>query len=387
MIEISIVIPCLNEVKTLRPCIEQALSTMKKSGISGEVIVADNGSTDGSQDLARQAGAKVVDVPLRGYGAALYAGFEAAQGKFLLMGDADQSYDFGEIPRYLAKLREGADMVMGCRLPKGGGTIMPNAMPWHHRWIGNPVLSTLGRIFFPSRITDFHCGMRALTKDAFRRMDLQTTGMEFASEMVIKATLKKLKIAEIPITLYKDARDRPPHLRSFRDGWRHLRFMLLFSPRWLFWYPGLFLYFFGLAGGIILLSGVSQIGPVNVGINSLLACSAFVITGFNIITFALYARYYSVLAGFLPKPAHFDRIFAFFNLERGLVFGFTVFLLGLGLLLRGFLQWKGSHFTYLSYPSSLKFIIPGITSFILGIEICFSSFYLSFLSIPKKQVP
>lgn len=387
MIEISVVIPCLNEVKTLAPCIEKALTAFKIHGYSGEVIVADNGSTDGSQELARKTGARVVDVPIRGYGAALYAGFNAAEGKYLMMGDADQSYDFGEIPRFVEKLRAGADLVMGCRLPKGGGTIMPQAMPWHHRWIGNPVLSALGRLFFPSPITDFHCGLRALTKEAFTQMDLQTTGMEFASEMAIKATLKKMKIAEIPITLHKDARDRPPHLRSFRDGWRHLRFMLLFSPRWLFWYPGLLLYFFGLIGGIAILSGVSQIGSVNVGINSLLACSAFVITGFNIITFAIYARFYSVLAGFLPKPAHFDRLFKFFNLERGLLFGFMIFLLGLGLLLRGFLLWKTTHFTYLSYPASLKLIIPGITSFILGIEIFFSSFYMSFLSIPKKQAP
>jgi len=237
--EVTILMPCLNEAETLADCIAAAQRGLSNAGVKGEILIADNGSTDGSQDIARKLGARVVDVPEKGYGNALRTGMEAAAGQFLIMGDSDLSYDFAEIKPFVEKLRAGADLVMGCRMPAGGGKIIPGAMPWKHRWIGNPVLTFIGRLLFRCPAHDFHCGLRALTKDAFHKMDLRTTGMEFASEMVIKASLRGLRIEEVPITLHKDGRSRPPHLRSWRDGWRHLRLMLLSTPRWLILYPGL----------------------------------------------------------------------------------------------------------------------------------------------------
>src|SRR5476649_357352 len=233
--------PCLNEAETLARCIEKAKLGIERSGVRGEIIVADNGSADGSVQIAENSGARVVQISEKGYGSALTGGIQAASGKWILMGDADDSYDFSDITGFVKKFQEGFELVMGCRLPSGGGTISPGAMPWKNRWLGNPILSFIGRLFFKCPAHDFHCGLRGFTKTAFEKMDLQTTGMEFASEMVIKSTLKSLRITEVPITLHKDGRSRPPHLKPWRDGWRHLRFMLLFSPRWLFLVPGIFL--------------------------------------------------------------------------------------------------------------------------------------------------
>ena len=244
-VDLTILMPCLNEVETIARCIEKAKIGIQKSGVRGEILVADNGSTDGSQVIAEKLGARVVAVKEKGYGSALIGGSRAALGKWILMGDADASYDFSQADRFVKKFQENFELVMGCRLPKGGGTILPGAMPWKNRRLGNPVLSFIGRLFFKCPAHDFHCGLRGFTKDAFEKMDLQTTGMEFASEMVIKATLKKLRITEVPVTLSKDGRSRPPHLKPWRDGWRHLRFMLLFSPRWLFLFPGIFLSLLG----------------------------------------------------------------------------------------------------------------------------------------------
>ena len=238
-IELTVVMPCLNEAETVARCIDKAKLGFEKAGLAGEIIVADNGSTDGSQRIAGEHGARVVAVAEKGYGSALRGGIEAANGCYLIMGDADDSYDFSESGKFVAKLREGYDLVMGCRLPSGGGTIAPGAMPWKNRYLGNPVLSFLGRLFFRTPVRDFHCGLRAFSREAYARISPSTTGMEFASEMVMKASIEKLRIAEVPITLHKDGRSRPPHLRPWRDGWRHLRFMLIYSPRWLFLFPGL----------------------------------------------------------------------------------------------------------------------------------------------------
>ncbi|MFY8215881.1 MAG: glycosyltransferase family 2 protein, partial [Chthoniobacterales bacterium] len=253
--EVTILMPCLNEAETLAGCITAARAGLAAAGVDGEILIADNGSTDGSKSIAESLGARVIDVPTRGYGSALRAGMEAAEGKYLIMGDADLSYDFSQITPFIQKLRGGADLVMGCRMPSGGGSIDPGAMPWKHRWLGNPVLTLIGRVLFKCPSHDFHCGLRALTKEAFEKLDLRTTGMEFASEMVIKASLRGMKIEEVPITLHKDGRSRPPHLRSWRDGWRHLRFMLLFSPKWLLLYPGIAAFLVGTIFFIRLLAG------------------------------------------------------------------------------------------------------------------------------------
>src|SRR5471032_2130011 len=252
--------PCLNEAETLARCIEKAKVGIQRSGVRGEILIADNGSTDGSQAITEKLGVRLVPVKARGYGSALIGGVHAASGEWIIMGDADDSYDFSDITGFVKKFQAGDELVMGCRLPVGGGTISPGAMPWKNRWIGNPVLSFIGRLFFKCPAHDFHCGLRGFTKAAFWKMDLQTTGMEFASEMVIKSTFKQLKIAEVPITLHKDGRSRPPHLKPWRDGWRHLRFMLLFSPRWLFFAPG----FLALGVGLFLFAPLSM-GPVWLG--------------------------------------------------------------------------------------------------------------------------
>ncbi len=262
-VALTILMPCLNEAETLALCIEKAKAGIKNAGVPGEILIADNGSTDGSQAIAEKLGARLIAVREKGYGSALIGGTRAAAGKWILMGDADDSYDFSQADRFVKKFNEGYELVMGCRLPSGGGTILPGAMPWKNRWIGNPILSFIGRLFFKCPAHDFHCGLRGYTREAFEAMDLQTTGMEFASEMVISATLKKLKITEVPVTLKKDGRSRPPHLKPWRDGWRHLRFMLLFSPRWLFLIPGIVLFLLGAGISAALSAGDVQLGKSN----------------------------------------------------------------------------------------------------------------------------
>jgi len=299
-LELSVIMPCLNEAETLETCIKKAQETIKRYGILGEIIIVDNGSIDCSQDIARMCGARVVQVGTKGYGAALLGGINAARGRFIIMGDADDSYDFSNIIGFVEKLREGYDLVMGCRLPSGGGMIMPGAMPWKHRWIGNPALSTIGRLFFKSPVSDFHCGLRAFRKDAIEKLELRTTGMEFASEMVIKATIMGLCITQIPITLYKDGRSIPPHLRSWRDGWRHLRFMLMYSPRWLFLIPGSMLFTISLSFFILLELGPIRIGSIVFDTNTLLVFAMTILFGFQLIAFSIYTKAFAITEGLLP---------------------------------------------------------------------------------------
>ncbi len=325
-VELTILIPCLNEAETIARCIEKAKVGIQRSGVSGEILVADNGSTDGSPAIAGKLGARVVTVAEKGYGSALRGGIQAATGRWILMGDADDSYDFSEADRFVKKFQEGFELVMGCRLPAGGGTILPGAMPWKNRWIGNPVLSFIGRLFFKCPAHDFHCGLRGFTKVAFEKMDLQTTGMEFASEMVIKSTFKQLRIAEVPVTLRPDGRSRPPHLKPWRDGWRHLRFMLLFSPRWLFFAPGMFLSLLGIiVGGALSIQNI-VIGGIILNVGTLMMACMAVIVGFQLVVFAFFTKVFAIAEGLLPDDPKFSRLFKFFNLEKGILLGLAVLL-------------------------------------------------------------
>jgi len=385
MRDLSIILPCLNEAETLGNCILKAQKSIEALKLDGEIIVADNGSTDGSLEIAKNLGALVVHVKEKGYGNALRGGIEAATGKWILMADADDSYDFGQITPFVKKLQDGYDLVMGCRLPKGGGKIMKGAMPWKHRWIGNPLLSGIGRLFFESRATDFHCGMRAFTREAYQRITPRTTGMEFASEMVIKATLQGLRIAEVPITLYKDGRSRPPHLRSWRDGWRHLRFMLLYSPTWLFLLPGVLLLLIGTAFGARLQMGSWKVGPFGFDTNTMLVCSMCQVVGLQIFFFGIFTRVFAISEGLLPKTASpLDRIYKWFTLERGVLLGLVIFLVGLAKLIMAVLYWKGSNFGVIPYSESLRMVIPAVTFMMIGVQIIFSSFFLSILDLPRK---
>jgi glycosyltransferase involved in cell wall biosynthesis len=379
--ELTIVMPCLNEAETLTTCIQKARFGIEGAGVSGEVLVADNGSTDGSVAIAEKAGARVVQVKNKGYGSALRGGIEAARGRWVIMGDADDSYDFSQIEGFVEKFREGYDLVMGCRLPAGGGTIAPGAMPWKNRWIGNPTLSFIGRLFFRCPARDFHCGLRGFTADGYRKMELKTTGMEFASEMVIKSTLKSLRIAEVPITLHPDGRSRPPHLKPWRDGWRHLRFMLLFSPRWLFIWPGLTLFLVGLGLAVPLAISPIAIGRVHFDTNTLLMSSMMTIVGLQILFFGVFTKLYSVARGLLPENRQLRKLLRLFSLERGIVAGLILIAGGLGFLAEAILAWRSVGFGHLSYPDSLRLVIPSVTCMTLGVQIIFSSFFLSILEL------
>lgn len=379
--KLSIVMPCLNEAETLATCIRKARNALDELTVAGEVVIADNGSTDGSQEIARRAGARVVGVSERGYGSALRGGISAALGEWIIIGDADDSYDFGSIAPFVRQLGEGCELVMGCRLPRGNGRIMKGAMPWKHRWIGNPVLTFLGRLFFKSPANDFHCGLRAVTKDAFLKMNLASSGMEFASEMVMKASFAKLRVAEVPITLHKDGRSRPPHLRSWQDGWRHLRFMLLHCPMWLFSVPALVLF---TAGGIFggrLLAGPIIIGDVAFDTNTLLVCSMSILLGAQLGFFGIFARVFATLSGMLPPSRRLQIILNTLNLERGLIGGCLITLAGLAMLMSAVLFWRHAHYGGISYPESLRRVIPGVTLVTLGVQTAFSSFFLGFLNL------
>jgi glycosyltransferase involved in cell wall biosynthesis len=380
-VELTILMPCLNEAETLARCIEKAKLGIERSGVRGEIIVADNGSVDDSIEIAEKSGARVVQVIEKGYGSALRGGIQAAAGKWILMGDADDSYDFSEITGFVEQFQEGFDLIMGCRLPIGGGIISPGAMPWKNRRIGNPILSFVGRVFFKCPAHDFHCGLRGFTKAAFWKMDLQTTGMEFASEMVIKSTFKKLKIAEVPITLHKDGRSRPPHLKPWRDGWRHLRFMLLFSPRWLFLAPGIFLS----GAGILFAAALSleniKIGGVAFDVGTLVVACMTVIIGFQLVAFAFFTKVFAIAEGLLPDDAKFSRAFKFFNLEKGILLGLAVLLTGMILSARALWIWKQAGFGELSPEENLRRLIPAATLIVLGIQSVFSSFFMSALGL------
>ncbi len=380
-IELTILMPCLNEVQTLAACIKKAQAGLARAGVGGEILIADNGSTDGSIELAQKMGARVVHVKQKGYGNALRYGVEAAQGKWIIMGDADDSYDFADIEGFVDHLRKGNELVMGCRLPRGGGRIMPGAMPWKNRWIGNPALSFLGRLFFRSPAQDFHSGLRAFTKEAFERMELKTTGMEFASEMVIKATLKGMRISEVPITLYKDGRSRPPHLKPWRDGWRHLRFMLIYSPRWLFLIPGLLLCAAGFAGANLTYWAPFKIGGVVFDAGSQMMACTWMIIGAQFVAFACFTKVFAIGEGLLPDDAKFSKAFTFFTLERGIVFGVALLLAGLAILLRAVWTWKQADYGSLDYSQNLRNLIAAATLVVLGIQVVSSSFFMSVLGL------
>ncbi len=380
-LELSIVMPCLNEAETLGRCIEKALSAIEKNGIAGEVIIADNGSTDGSREIAAALGARVVQVEQKGYGSALMGGILAARGRFIIMGDSDDSYDFSAIMPFVEKLREGYDLVMGNRF-RGG--IQPGAMPPLHRYLGNPVLSGLGRLFFRTRIGDFHCGLRGFTKEAVLRMNLQTTGMEFASEIVVKASLLNMNVTEVPTTLSPDGRSRPPHLRSWRDGWRHLRFLLMYSPRWLFLYPGLFLMALGLLGVIILVSGRVHLAGIVLDVHTLIYTSTLIVMAFDFVLFAVLARVFAMKTGLLPQQPGLEKIFHLITLETGLLAGFVVFLCGmLGALASVFLWWRTS-FGPLDPAVMLRIVIPSATLLILGLKIILAGFFLSMMGMDRR---
>jgi len=380
-IDLSIVMPCLNEAETLAICIRKAHAAIKASGISGEVIVADNGSTDGSLQIAAEEGARIINVPIRGYGAALFAGFEAAYGKYILMADADDSYDFSHLPRFLAALDAGADLVVGNRFQGG---IKPGAMPFLHRYLGNPVLSYLGRLLFRIPVGDFHCGIRAFRKDAFLRMNLRTTGMEFASEMIVKSSLLGLRITEVPTTLSPDGRSRAPHLRTWRDGWRHLRFLLLYSPRWLFLYPGLAATIVGFLITIWLLPAQRSIGSVNFDVDTLTCAIGLMLIGVHISVFALSAKVFGIREGFLPDDPKFQRLFIYFKLETGLLVGALFFIAGFIAMVYAVVVWRQASFGNLSPTHMLRLVLPAAASLMLGVEIIFSSFFLSLLGMRNR---
>ena len=384
-VEVSIVMPCLNEADTLLICIEKAQKALSGAGIAGEIIVADNGSTDNSAVIAAAKGARVVHVEAKGYGNALIGGIAAARGKFVIMGDADDSYDFLEIPKFVRKLREGVDLVQGCRLPSGGGRIMPGAMPFSHRWFGNPVLSILVRGMFSSKFHDVYCGMRGFRKDFYDRLDQRCTGMEFATEMIIKAGLHQAKIAEIPITLWPDGRkSHPPHLRTFRDGWRTLRFYLTYSPRWLFLYPGLAAVLLGCLGYVIALPGFTVRG-VTFDAHTLLFASLAILLGQQSILFALFSKVFAIGEGLLTEDPRLNRFLRKANLEKGLLVGAGTLIAGACLLLVAINQWRVHDFGSLSYAQTMRWVIPGMTLTMLGFQTVLGSFFFTILSMRQRN--
>ena len=380
-IELTVVMPCLNEAETLAVCVDKAHAALRANDIRGEVVVADNGSTDGSQEIAEAHGARVVPVPLRGYGAALDAGITAAHGRYILMADADDSYDFAHIPRFLAELRNGADLVMGNRFAGGIG---PGAMPFLHRYLGNPVLSWMGRTLFQAPISDFHCGMRAFSRTAYQQLGLRTTGMEFASEMVVKSSLLKQRMVEVPTTLQKDGRSRPPHLKTWRDGWRHFRFLLMYSPRWLFLIPGVFLMVGGFALMAWLLPAERPLGHVNLGVDTLAYAAAAVLLGFQLVFFGIAAKVFATTEGLLPEDENFNRWFHYVTLETGLIAGVLLVLVGLGIALSSVMSWAHTGYGPLPPVAMMRRTLPAMLCLMLGTEIGFASFFLSLLGLRRR---
>ncbi len=375
--------PCLNEALTLPGCLREAREVIDKLKIDAEIVVADNGSTDGSQAIATAAGARVVPVEQRGYGHALNAGIQAAQGRYVIMADADGSYDFREAGPMVEALRQGADLVMGNRF---AGGIHPGAMPWKNRYIGNPVLSFLGRLFFKIPTRDFHCGLRGGAKAALTGLSLRTGGMEFASEMVIKAALSGLRMVETPVSLRPDGRDRPPHLRPWRDGWRHLRFMLLFSPRWLFMLPGLVLLLTGLAGFGALLRGPLALGPITLDVHTLLYAAAAVLCGFQAMAFAVISKVFVYEAGLSPRVAGREAPpFAGFTLERGIVGAVALAAVGLGLSLESVLIWQDNAFGGLSPSRILRWVIPAVTCLVLSLQLMLAGFFVDMIRLRLRR--
>jgi len=380
-IELSVVLPCLNEHETVGICVAKAIAALAAADITGEVIVADNGSTDGSIELAQSAGARVIHVEHLGYGNALKGGIQAARGVYVLMADSDDSYDFRHIPRFVQELRNGPDLVMGNRF---SGGIDDGAMPFLHRYLGNPVLTAIGRLFFRSPCHDFHCGLRAFRKDSYERMDVRSTGMEFASEMVVKASLLHMQIREVPTTLSPDGRSRPPHLRTWRDGWRHLRFLLMYSPRWAFLYPGILLILVGLAGCALLLPGPRVVHGIGLDVHTLLYAFVSVLLGFQLVAFATFTKVFAITEGLLPEDPRLNRIFRWVTLETGLIFGGLLMLVGLVGSILAVSHWARDSFGALNPSRTLRLVMPSVFSLTLGVQITTSSFFLSILGLRRR---
>jgi glycosyltransferase involved in cell wall biosynthesis len=382
--EVSVVMPCLNEADTLASCIRKARAAMDGAGIHGEVVVADNGSSDGSVEIAAREGARVVGVTARGYGAALMGGIGAARGQFIVMGDADDSYDFAAIPSFVERLRAGSELVQGCRLESGGGRVMPGAMPFLHRWFGNPMFSVLARSWFRAPVNDVYCGMRGFTRDLATRLDQRCTGMEFATEMVIKASLNHARIAEVPITLHPDGRRaHAPHLKTFRDGWRTLRFFLLYSPKQLFFVPGVLLMVLGLSGYAIALPGLT-IGRLTFDAHTLLFASLALISGFQSASFAVLAKTFAIREGLHPPDPLLDRFQRVVRLERGLIAGALAMIVGLVLLLSAVNDWRVHDFGRLNYADTMRLVVPGVTLSVLGFQTVLACFFLSLLGMGRR---
>jgi glycosyltransferase involved in cell wall biosynthesis len=384
-VEVSIVMPCLNEADTLETCIRKAQRALCEQNILGEIIVADNGSTDGSQAVAARAGARIVHVEAKGYGNALMGGIAAARGKFIIMGDADDSYDFLAIPRFVEKLRVGYDLVQGCRLSSGGGKIVPGAMPFLHRWWGNPMFSAMARHWFKAdSIHDVYCGFRGFTKEFYERLNQRCTGMEFATEMIIKASLFRERITEVPITLYPDGRKlHGPHLKTFRDGWRTLRFFLMYSPRWLFVIPGMLLIIVGLIGYALAMPG-TRLGGVTFDAHTLLFASLAILCGYQSVLFAIFTKTFAVGEGLIPEDPYLVRFFRVANLERGLIIAAGALLMGLALLVAAVYQWRLVNFKYLDYAKTMRLVVPGVTLTALGFQTVLSSFFVSILGMRRR---
>ena len=376
--------PCLNEADTLAVCIEKAQRAIAELSIEAEIIVADNGSTDGSQEIARRLGARVVEVASRGYGSALMGGISEARGRFIIMGDADDSYDFLELGKFVHKLRQGAELVQGCRLPWGGGRVLPGAMPFSHRWLGNPLFTSLVRSWFRAPIHDVYCGLRGFTKELYLRLDQRCTGMEFATEMIIKASLFQARIQEVPITLHPDGRkSHPPHLRTIRDGWRTLRFFLMYSPQWLFMIPGLSLIGFGLLGYLVALPGLT-IGRITFDLHTLLFSSLAILCGVQSCVFWILTKQFAVSERLIPEEPRLDRLFAVMNLERGLLASATSMTFGLLLLSWAIYLWYRAGWGRLDYVTTMRWVIPGFTLTALGFQTMCSSFFSSILGMRRK---
>ncbi len=380
-LELTILMPCLNEAETLEVCIRKARGFLEKHHVQGEVLIADNGSTDGSQAIAEKAGARVVPVKAKGYGNAIMGGIAAAKGRYIIMGDADDSYDFVNLLPFVEKLREGYDLVMGNRF-RGG--ILPGAMPPLHYYLGNPVLTGIGRLFFCPEIKDYHCGLRGYSKAAAERMELRTTGMEFASEMVVKASLLKMRICEVPTTLKKDGRNRPPHLRSWRDGWRHLRFMLMYSPRWLFLIPGAALMLIGLLTGLWLMPGPQKIGNVTFDVHTMLYAGLAVLIGFQSVVFAVFTKTFAITSGLLPKDERMEKLFKHITLEVGLVMGVLLIIAGLAGTASAIFGWQKTQFGPLVPADTLRTVIPSFVLLALGCQTVLSSFFMSVLGLKRR---
>lgn len=382
--ELSVVMPCLNEADTIESCIRKAQRAAQANGIATEVIVADNGSTDESRAIALRLGARVVDVEQKGYGAALMGGIAAANGTYIIMGDADDSYDFGEIPRFVERLREGYDLVQGCRLPWGGGRMLPGAMPFLHRWIGNPLFTILARIWFGSPISDVYCGLRGFTKRFYTQLNQRCIGMEFATEMIIKASFFDSRITEVPITLHPDGRKtHAPHLKTFRDGWRTLRFFLMYSPRWLFLFPGALLVLLGMVGAAIAWPATTINGVTFTAHTLLFSCLA-ILVGYQAILFAVFTKVFAIAEGLMPEDRRLTRLFRVINLEKGLLVGAVALVVGLVLLGSIVNQWRLAGFGNLEYGETMRVVISGATLTALGVQTILGSFFLSILGTLRK---